>query len=452
MNIQNITRKFIHPKVMHKRQDIQNPSKLLREKNFWAGWPSLFPRTWQTQYPLPAGWAIQLGRVWSKSQRKNSEGNTLKSSWTNMRFNTMRNSFSRSMIPSCSLAFGMLLQNGKQRRCKESLVSESENYLLPLLLVLEIFAMLMFMLFLMIMKWHVLLLVEEIRYEWIGVHPSIFRVFYIQDGAGFLPSTVALVLSAVMLVVFVLLVVALLFLWHVNTTFRDLYARWTTQGMILHSPKHDKAWMYVSKWSLPMNTKHVPFMLTQQTCAFMHNITFRQTIFGYFWPTSPLFCQTQSPPKKHRETRCPVTAVKLLVRVTQLLLVHQSFKRSSLSSAKSHEQRNDLHTKLGGPKLTFQGLLQALPTANWLYTSLRRIFKDQKGSVCYGMPWSSTCAAVLDVTPRHKTQTWMRSTACALNAVPVSVHFCIKTEKRQIDFVTLDVDCCLEFATRAGSY
>lgn len=68
------------------------------------------------------------------------------------------------------------------------------------------------------------------------------------------------------------------------------------------------------------------------------------------------------------------------------------------------------------------------------------------------MPWSSTCAAVLDVTPRHKTQTWMRSTACALNAVPVSVHFCIKTEKRQIDFVTLDVDCCLEFATRAGSY
>lgn len=55
----------------------------------------------------------------------------------------------------------------------------------------------------------------------------------------------------------------------------------------------------------------------------------------------------------------------------------------------------------------FQGLLQARPTANWLYTSLRRIFKDQKGSVCYGMPWSSTCAAVVDVTLRHKMQTWI---------------------------------------------
>ena len=158
--------------------------------------------------------------------------------------------------------------------------------------------MLMFMLFLMIMNWHVLLLVEEIRCEWIGVHPSIFRVFYIPGGAGFLPSTVSLVLSALMLVGFVLLVVALLFLWRVNTTFRDLYARWTTQGMILHSPKHDKAWMYASKWSLPMNTKHVPFMLTQQTCAFMHNITFCQTIFGYVCPTSPLFLPNKIAPQK----------------------------------------------------------------------------------------------------------------------------------------------------------
>lgn len=65
MNIQNIALKFIHPKVMHKRQDVQNPSKLLREKNLWAGWPSLSLGTWQTQYPLPAGWAIQLGRVLS---------------------------------------------------------------------------------------------------------------------------------------------------------------------------------------------------------------------------------------------------------------------------------------------------------------------------------------------------------------------------------------------------
>ena len=212
--------------------------------------------------------------------------------------------------------------------------------------------MLMFMLFLMIMNWHVLLLVEEIRCEWIGVHPSIFRVFYIPGGAGFLPSTVAVILSAVMMVVFVLLVVALWFLWHVNTTFPDLYARWTTQGMILHSPKHDKG-MDVC---FEVISAH-----EYETCA-LHddttNLRFHaqhHLLSNNFWiclsHIPVIFCQTKSLPKKTHKTRCPGLSQKLLVRVTQLLLVHQSFKRSSLSSAKSHEQRNDSHHQACRPQI-----------------------------------------------------------------------------------------------------
>lgn len=176
---------------------------------------------------------------------------------------------------------------------------------------------------------------------------------------------------------------------------------------------------------------------------------FVKQFLDIFGPHPHYFCQTQSPPKKHRETRCPVTAVKLLVWVTQLLLVHQSFKRSSLSSAKSHEQRNDLHTKLGGPKLTFQGLLQALPTDNWLYTSLRRIKGPEGVSVLwYAMVLHMCGCCRRDTTTQNAylVAEHRLCIKCSISAVR------IKTEKRQIGFVTLDVDCCLEFATRAGSY
>ena len=176
---------------------------------------------------------------------------------------------------------------------------------------------------------------------------------------------------------------------------------------------------------------------------------FVKQFLDIFGPHPHYFCQTQSPPKKHRETRCPVTAVKLLVWVTQLLLVHQSFKRSSLSSAKSHEQRNDLHTKLGGPKLTFQGLLQALPTDNWLYTSLRRIKGPEGVSVLwYAMVLHMCGCCRRDTTTQNAylVAEHRLCIKCSISAVR------IKTEKRQIGFVTLDVDCFLEFATRAGSY
>lgn len=118
-----------------------------------------------------------------------------------------------------------------------------------------------------------------------------------------------------------------------------------------------------------------------------------------FGPHPHYFCQTKSLPKKHK-TRCPGLSQKLLVRVTQILLVHQSFKRSSLSSAKSHEQRNDSHTKLGGPKLTFQGLLQAQPTDNWLYTSLRRI----KGTEGVSVLWYAMVLHMCGCSRRDTTQ------------------------------------------------
>lgn len=52
-----------------------------------------------------------------------------------------------------------------------------------------------------------------------------------------------------------------------------------------------------------MNTNHVPFMLTQQTCALMHNITFCQTLLGYYvWPTSPLFLPNKIAPQKTQNT------------------------------------------------------------------------------------------------------------------------------------------------------
>ena len=183
-----------------------------------------------------------------------------------------------------------------------------------------------------------------------------------------------------------------------------------------------------------MNTKHVPNMLTRQTCAVMHRITFGQTIIGRH---PQHVCQTKSLPNND-ETRSRLQQ-RLLVRVTQIL-VYQSFKISRLSWYKLKIATTTASSKGG------QGMLNEVEPhkgkkgqhQTWRQKKKVQVGQDSNGFFSDALHYGES----KDQLRHHNTKRELRlvpqhrlCVKCSIGAVGTT------TEIRQIDFIVLDVDC-----------